>query len=231
MAELPVHLAGVRMALDPAGAVWLPDHRALIVADLHLEKATSFGVGRVRKNFLPPYDTRATLLNLTQLIARRNPALVICLGDSFHDRGGPDRLGDQARQIAALQAGRDWLWITGNHDPELPAHIGGDVAEQIELDGLHLCHEPGASKGGGAGEIAGHLHPVAKIRTRGKSVRRRAFVGDNTRLIVPAFGVLTGGLNVLDPAFARHFGHGGLRTYMLGSRQVHPIGVAALRPD
>ncbi len=234
MIDLAVHLAGTRIALDPAGAAWIADRRALIVSDLHLEKASSFGVRKVRKSFLPPYDTRATLLNLTRLIARRNPALVVCLGDSFHDRGGPARLGDQIRQIAALQSGRDWLWIAGNHDPELPAAVGGEVAEGIELGGLRLQHEPGrraADDGRAGGEIAGHLHPVARIRVRGRSLRRRAFVCDNNRLIMPAFGVLTGGLNVLDPAFARLFGHGGLRTFMLGTRQVHALGAAALRPD
>lgn len=229
MAETPVHLAGTRIGLDPAGAVWLPKQKALIVADLHFEKATSFGIRRVAKTFLPPYDTRATLLKLTRLIARRNPALVICLGDSFHDPGGPERLGDQVRQIIALQAGRDWLWITGNHDRDLPREIGGDVADAVTFAGLTLRHEPGGA--GTDGEIAGHLHPVAKIRVRGRSVRRRAFVCDRQRLIVPAFGVLTGGLNVLDPAFARLFGHGGLRAYMLGTHQVHAIGGAALRPD
>ena len=232
MAELALHIAGARIGLDPAGAVWLPDERALIVSDLHLEKATSFGVRNVHKSFLPPYDSRATLLNLTRLIARRNPALVVCLGDSFHDDGGPERLGEQVRRIAALQAGRDWLWIAGNHDPRPPIHLGGDTAGSVELAGLRLRHEPGeGSNAAGRGEIAGHLHPVARIRVRGRSVRRRAFVCDKNRLIVPAFGVLTGGLNVLDPAFARHFGHGGLRAFMLGSRQVHALSPAVLRPD
>jgi DNA ligase-associated metallophosphoesterase len=227
MAELRMAFAGADIALDPAGALWLPASRTLVVADLHLEKASALARRRV---FLPPYDSAATLSALARLIMRRDPARVICLGDSFHDEAGAGRLGGaETARLAALQAGRDWIWISGNHDPALPASLPGKRADVILADGLTLRHEPLA--GAGRGEVAGHLHPAAKVRSRGRSVRRRAFVSDGTRLILPAFGVLTGGLNVLDRAFAGLFSDHGFRAFMLGRSRVHAVARSALRPD
>ncbi|TDI56471.1 MAG: ligase-associated DNA damage response endonuclease PdeM [Alphaproteobacteria bacterium] len=227
MAELRMSLAGTEIALDPAGALWLPASRTIVVADLHLEKASALAR---RRFFLPPYDSGATLSALARLIKRRNPARIICLGDSFHDDGGADRLGDSEKaRLGALQAGRDWLWIAGNHDPALPASLPGKRADVIIADGLTLRHEPLA--GAGRGEVAGHLHPAAKVRRHGRSVRRRAFVSDGTRLILPAFGVLTGGLNVLDKAFASLFGDQALRAFLLGRNRIYAIARSALRPD
>ncbi len=227
MAELCMNLAGAEIALDPAGALWLPESGTIVVADLHLEKASALAR---RRFFLPPYDSAATLSALARLIKRRNPARVICLGDSFHDEGGVDRLGDSEKaRLGALQAGRDWIWIAGNHDPALPASLPGKRADVILTDGLTLRHEPLA--GESRGEVSGHLHPAAKVRRHGRSVRRRAFVSDGTRLILPAFGVLTGGLNVLDKAFAGLFGDQGLRAFMLGRARIYAIERSALRPD
>ena len=134
MAELRMRFAGVDIALDPAGALWLPASRTLVVADLHLEKASALARRRL---FLPPYDSAATLSALARLIARRNPQRVICLGDSFHDEDGAGRLGrpDKAR-LSALQAGREWIWISGNHDPALPDDLSGSRADIILADGL-----------------------------------------------------------------------------------------------
>jgi len=227
MAELRMRLAGTEIALDPAGALWLPASRTLVVADLHLEKASALARRRL---FLPPYDSAATLHALARLVARRNPARVICLGDSFHDEGGAGRLGGaETARLGALQAGRDWVWISGNHDPALPAGLPGKCADVIVIDGLTLRHEPHA--GAAAGEVAGHLHPAAKVRRHGRSVRRRAFVSDGSRLILPAFGVLSGGLNVLDRAFAGLFGADGLRAFMLGQSRIFAVARPALRPD
>ena len=227
VAELRMRFAGADIGLDPAGALWLPASRTLVVADLHLEKASALARRRV---FLPPYDSAATLNALARLMARRNPARVICLGDSFHDEDGAGRLGGPEKaRLGALQAGREWVWISGNHDPALPAGLPGTRADVIVADGLTLRHEPLA--GAGRGEVAGHLHPAAKVRSHGRSVRRRAFVTDGTRLILPAFGVLTGGLNVLDRAFAGLFGTHGFRAFMLGRSRVHAVARAALRPD
>ncbi len=227
MAELRMCFAGVDIALDPAGALWLPASRTLVVADLHLEKASALARRRV---FLPPYDSVATLSALARLIARRDPARVICLGDSFHDDDGAGRLGvPEKARLDALQAGREWVWISGNHDPALPADLPGTRADVILADGLTLRHEP--QQNAAHGEVAGHLHPAAKVRRHGRSVRRRAFVSDGTRLILPAFGVLTGGLNVLDRAFTGLFGAHGLRAFMLGKARVYAVARAALQPD
>jgi len=227
MAELRMRFAGADIALDPAGALWLPASRTLVVADLHLEKASALARRRV---FLPPYDSAATLSALARLIALRRPARVICLGDSFHDEDGAGRLGGpETARLGALQAGRDWVWISGNHDPALPAGLPGTRADIIIADGLTLRHEPLA--GAGRGEVAGHLHPAAKVRRHGRSVRRRAFVSDGTRLILPAFGIMTGGLNVLDRAFAGLFSTHRFRAFMLGQSRIYTVARSALRPD
>lgn len=227
MPEARLGIADTQVTLDAAGAAWLPDSRTLVVSDLHLEKGSSFAR---RRMFLPPYDTGATLTALAAIVAARNPAQVICLGDSFHDNGGAERLQPEQRlRLTELQAGRHWIWISGNHDPALPIGLGGDMVEAVTVDGLTFRHEPSALPV--TGEVAGHLHPSAKISRYGRSVRRRAFATDGTRLILPAFGVLAGGLNVLDRAFAPLFAPERLVAFMLGNRRIFPVPVSALSPD
>lgn len=168
---------------------------------------------------LPPYDTTTTLMRLTAAIARRRPRLVIALGDSFHDCDGPDRLApEDCARLAALQAGRDWVWIAGNHDPELPDHVGGERYGEFRLGPLVLRHEPSAQ--GAHGEIAGHLHPVAVL-----GGRRRAFVSDGTRAIAPAFGAYAGGLNLHNPAIARLFA-GRVIVHVLGKDRVYAVAAS-----
>lgn len=199
-------VAGQRLLLDPAGALYEPRAGALIVADLHLEKGSSFAR---RGMMLPPYDTAATLARLTQAMMRWRPRVVIALGDSFHDREAGDRLSaEDCSRISALQAGREWIWISGNHDPEISPRVGGERHEQLPLGALTLRHEPCARDS--RGEIAGHLHPVAVI-----GGRRRAYVTDGTRLVAPAFGAYAGGLNLHHPAIARLFS---------GRRIAHVLG-------
>ncbi len=213
--------------LDPAGALYLADSRTLVVADLHLEKASAFAR---RGMLLPPYDTGATLRQLSYLVLQRDPRRVIALGDSFHDSDGFGRLSDADRlRLAALQGGREWIWIAGNHDPELPESIGGDVAEEVQADGLCFRHQP--VEGEALGEVAGHLHPAAKIRGNGRSVRCRAFATDGLRMVLPAFGVLAGGLNVLDRAFAPLFAPGALKPFLIGDGRLFPVAFAALCHD
>ncbi|MGH6924513.1 MAG: ligase-associated DNA damage response endonuclease PdeM [Propylenella sp.] len=220
-------IAGAEVVLDPAGALWVQASRTLVVADLHLEKASSFAR---RGMLLPPYDTGATLAHLAQVVARRNPRRVIALGDSFHDVEGYGRLADADRlRLATLQGGREWIWIKGNHDPEFPEGVGGDAVAELSADGLLFRHEPAESDA--PGEVAGHLHPAAKIRGNGRSVRCRAFATDGTRMILPAFGVLAGGLNVLDRAFATLFAPGALRPYLIGDGRLFPVAFEALCPD
>ena len=227
MAEMRTKVAGVEVVIDPAGALWLSESRTLVVADLHLEKASSFAR---RGMFLPPYDSSATLLSLAALVLRRSPRRVISLGDSFHDSAGHGRLSETDRaRLASLQRGREWIWISGNHDAALPSDIEGDIAAEFSLDGLLFRHEPVA--GEARCEIAGHLHPAAKVRGRGGSVRRRAFATDATRMVLPAFGVLSGGLNVLDRAFQPLFAPGALRAFLIGDGRLFPIAGGALSPD
>jgi DNA ligase-associated metallophosphoesterase len=220
-----VAIAGAAATLDITGALYLADADALVVADLHFEKGSSFAE---RGQMLPPYDTHATLVALADAVARFSPRTVIALGDSFHDVRGPERLDRSDRDaIAALQAGREWIWVTGNHDHTLPDHIGGTVAAELDLCGLALRHEPLAGAGA---ELAGHLHPVGKVAMRGRSVRRRCFVTDGTRCLLPAFGAYAGGLNVCDAAFKPLFPQG-FTAHLIGDGRVFAIGRAMLCRD
>ncbi|MEO1200224.1 MAG: ligase-associated DNA damage response endonuclease PdeM [Pseudomonadota bacterium] len=208
-------------AFEPCagGALWWAAERTLIVADLHLEKGSSFATKGV---FLPPYDTTATLTRLAQIITHRKPQRVIALGDSFHDQGGPARLvPSDLLALTALTAAVEWIWIAGNHDPVPPAGLGGTFSDELMIGGLTFRHEP--AKGAVDGEIAGHLHPVARLRRNGRSVRRRCFATNGARLILPAFGALTGGLNVLDDAFAPIFSGRKFTAWMIGTDEVYPV--------
>ena len=200
---------GARLVADPSGALVWPDQSAVVVADLHLEK----GSGYARKGtLLPPYDSAATLVRLTALVDSLHPERVLCLGDSFHDGDAPARLtGAERDSIAALTRRTDWVWIEGNHDPAPPQDLGGRVASEIVVGPLVFRHQSRA----GIGEISGHLHPKAYVPTRGGHVAGRCFVEDGQRLILPAFGAFTGGLDVLDPA---------IRTLMGPAFAVHVIG-------
>ncbi|MFE1601242.1 ligase-associated DNA damage response endonuclease PdeM [Methylobacterium sp. ID0610] len=220
-------LAGEALTLDLSGALWLDAHRTLVVSDLHLEKGSSFAARSGQ--FLPPYDTRETLAALHEAVARFDPARVVALGDSFHDAGGPGRMdpGDHAL-IAALQEGRDWIWINGNHDRAVQDGVGGRFADALVVGGLTLRHEP--SPGAAPGEVAGHLHPVGKVAMRGRAVRRRCFATDGERLVMPAFGAYAGGLNVRSPAFDALF-PGGLTAHLLGDGRLFAIGRTMLTRD
>jgi DNA ligase-associated metallophosphoesterase len=222
-----IQIAGEEAACDHGGALYVPALRLLAVSDLHLEKGSSFA----RRGVLaPPYDTVATLTALQAIIARYEPLIVVSLGDSFHDGEGAARLPEAFRaHLLALMAGRDWFWIAGNHDPLPPADLPGATVAELAVSTLRFRHEP--SRGEAAGEIAGHLHPCARIVQRGKSVRRRCFAGDGDRMIMPAFGAFTGSLNVLDRAYAGLFRRESLTAYMLGDGCVFPIAGTRLRPD
>ncbi|RCS25178.1 ligase-associated DNA damage response endonuclease PdeM [Phyllobacterium salinisoli] len=219
-------IAGVEAVCDPAGALYLPQMRLLVVSDLHLEKGSSFAR---RGMMLPPYDTAATLELLAAVIARHNPALIVSLGDSFHDGHASARLpAPYVSRLHELMSGREWVWITGNHDPERPVGLPGDVADELAIGPLIFRHEP--QSGSAPGEIAGHLHPAAKIVRRGRSVRRPCFASDGERLIMPAFGAYTGALNVLDRAFRGLFAEDRLLAFMLGANRVYPVGRSVLFP-
>lgn len=237
--SLSVRIAGEACVLRCSGAMWVPAHGALIVADLHLEKGSAFAV---RGQLLPPYDSRATLDRLEAEIVELNPAVVVLLGDSFHDaKAIPRMAADDRARLDRLAAGRDWLWLEGNHDREalnrsmardadtasrLPGRIVGDMT----LGSLRLTHEPEAltADDDRRGEVAGHLHPAAKIAAYGRGVRRPCFVTDGSRIVLPAFGAFTGGLNVRDPAIADLFAAPPMAA-ALGRDRVHALDWAILR--
>lgn len=208
-------LADVPLLADCSGALYWPEQGLLAVADLHLEKGSSFAA---RGQLLPPYDTAATLARLGRLIAHYAPRVVVAVGDSFHDGGGPARLSREDRDnLLALQRGRDWIWLTGNHDPEPAANIGGVFHAMLALGALTFRHLPAGSPG----EIAGHLHPVARVSHRGRAVSRRCFAADANRMVMPAFGAFTGGLNIRDAAFADLFGTLAFTAHMLGEDRLY----------
>src|SRR5438034_6197051 len=212
-----VMVADVTFMADLSGALFWQEQRLLVVSDLHLEKGSSFAARGV---LLPPYDTVATLGRLAAVIARHGPRMVIALGDSFHDRDAHERLSAPDREaLSAMQARRDWIWIAGNHDPVLPSDLGGVVADEVAIGPIMFRHEPT----GAAGEIAGHLHPKARVSTRGRAMERRCFACDGERAVMPAFGAYTGGLSIRDPAFAKIFRTAGLMAHVLGDTKLHAI--------
>jgi DNA ligase-associated metallophosphoesterase len=222
-----ISLAGVTVIADPAGALFWPDERLLVVADLHLEKGSAFAARGV---LLPPYDTTATLARLARLVEHYAPRLVIALGDSFHDGGGPARMTDISRAaLMVLQRGRDWVWIAGNHDPDPAENIGGRFADVLAFGALNFRHEP--SPKSSDGEIAGHLHPQARVSQRGRAVSRRCFACDGKRLIMPAFGAYAGGLNVRDRAIVSVFGALSFTAHMLGVARLYAVPAARCLAD
>ena len=207
-----LRLRDMEIICRPAGALWIEQHAALIVADLHLEKGSSFAR---RGQLLPPYDTAETLSRLEAEVAHLSPRLIVFLGDTFHDAGGEERLDlSDRRRLEALALGRAMVWLVGNHDREVPRDLPGDTGDAFEIADLHLVHEPRETPRGV--EIAGHLHPCAKVRGKAASIRRRCFLTDGERMILPAFGRL----------LRRH-----PLAAVLGRDRVHAIGWPSLEAD
>lgn len=208
-----------------AGALYWPAREALVVSDLHFEKGSHFATKGV---LLPPYDTRTALRRLGSLIATHQPKTVVSLGDAFHDGDAEARMDEEdAAALQSIIGAADWIWILGNHDPSPPARFAGAVERSLRLGGLTFRHEPSPRRE--AGEIAGHLHPVARVRAETQLMRRRCFASDGERLVMPAFGAYAGGLNVLDEAFAPLFDD--FTAWMLGASGVYAFGRDALIPD
>jgi uncharacterized protein len=222
-----LHLAGIALAADCAGALYWPEEGLLAVADLHFEKGSSFAR---RGSLLPPYDTTETLARLARLIASYAPRIVIALGDNFHDGDGPARLSAPDRaSLGALQRGRDWIWIAGNHDPDPADGIGGTFAANVSVGPLTFRHHP--SRHATEGEVAGHLHPLARIVQRGRAVSRRCFVTDGKALVMPAFGAYAGGLSIRDRAFAAVFGSRNFTAHMLGDNRLYAFAASRCLQD
>jgi uncharacterized protein len=199
---VPFLFAGHELIALPQGALFWPARKALIVADLHLEKASWFARGG---QMLPPYDSQATLADLTALVAATGAAETWCLGDSFHDSEGCNRLSAQARaMLTGLTGALRFVWITGNHDAALTDHCGGEILVEADVDGLILRHE--ADPAEARPELSGHFHPKLRLHRRGRNVARRCFVLSRTKLILPAFGALTGGLDAGHPEIVKAVG-------------------------
>ena len=225
-----ITVAGVPLIADIAGALYWPEEGLLVVSDLHLEKGSAFAVRGV---LMPPYDTATTLDRLAGLLTRYAARILVALGDNFHDGGGPARLaGSDRAHLLELQRGRDWVWIAGNHDPDPREGIGGAFARSLALGPLAFRHEPAAAPGrGGNGEIAGHLHPAARIHQRGRTLTRKCFATDGTRLVMPAFGAYTGGLNIRNVAFVKLFGALGFTAHLIGQRRLYTFAAARCLAD
>ncbi len=216
--EAVLSVAGTQFLATADGALVWPEESLVVVSDLHLEKGSSFAE---RRMLLPPYDTSATLARLARLLGRFAARRLIFLGDSFHDRRADARIAPRDREtLLHCIHRREVFWIAGNHDPHPPAGFGGTATAELAIGPVLFRHEP--SHGAEAGEIAGHLHPVARVATRGRSLRRRCFAGDGTRAILPAFGAYAGGLNVRDAAFAPLFPNG-FTAHLMGDERVFPF--------
>ncbi len=225
-----ISVNGEVLTADLLGGAYWAARDTLIVSDLHFEKGSSFARRGV---MLPPYDTRTTLMRLEKLMRTYAPKRVISLGDAFHDGEAEARIDDEdAERLEALTRSADWLWIVGNHDPEPPARFAGSSACVAEIGGLVFRHEP--TDGAAPGEVAGHLHPCARVIAEGRALRRRCFAADavggaGTRLVMPAMGAFTGGLNVLDDAFAEVLPDP--VAWVMGADGVYPVTPANLAPD
>jgi len=203
---------------DCSGALVWPDQKLLVVADLHLEKGSFFAQ---KGSAIPPYDSRASLDQLIKVLTRWSPSRVISLGDSFHDPDGCRRLSVTDREeIRRLTSEFDWTWVSGNHDPSPPMDLGGTSAEEVTIGKFVFRHLP--SMRSELAEIAGHLHPKASVKARGRKVSRPCFVSDRRRVLLPAFGAYTGGLSVLNPAVAALFPDD-YHAYLLGKDQIHMV--------
>ncbi len=229
MSPAPFHIGTERVMLDPAGVLYWPAARLLAVADLHLEKGSA---AARRGALLPPWDTRITLDRLLNRVCHWRPEIVVALGDSFHDNGGPARLppveADRLRRIAAATR---LFWVLGNHDPLPPDGLPGEHGDAFRLGPLAFRHESRARSlrhEAERAEICGHHHPKARVATRGGPISRPCFVADPARMIMPAFGAYTGGLDVSHPAIATLFPRGG-RAFLLGAERLFSFALAEMR--
>lgn len=223
MTAAPIHLAGERLMLEPAGYAAWPAQKLLAFADLHLEKGSAFAA---RGQLLPPYDTKETLERLSRALRRWAPRRLVLLGDSFHDAGGCARLpaADQATLLRLLD-GIEVTWVLGNHDPVAPPGMPGTSVGEIRIGPLSFRH---VAQAGATGELSGHYHPKATAPTRAGGVTRPCFLFDGRRLLLPAFGAYAGGLDVADPAIAALFPRGG-RAFLLGPERLYSFPTGPLR--
>jgi uncharacterized protein len=221
--EHRISLAGLDFMPDLSGALYVPDFKTLLVADLHLEKASNMARRGVH---LPPYDTRASLTQLQAVTAAIQPQQMIFLGDSFHDNEARDRIDEaDLAMLRAMTERVQTVWITGNHDPLPPTDVGGRIVKEVALGSITLRHVPGDLKEGEF-EIAGHLHPGAGVSQRGRHIRCKCFIGNASRVIMPAFGSFTGGLSVSAAPFKQVFAKKDYHVWMLGDCAIYKLPAA-----
>ncbi|MEM1378359.1 MAG: ligase-associated DNA damage response endonuclease PdeM [Pseudomonadota bacterium] len=218
-----IHFAGKTFIADRSGALWWEDEKTLLLADLHLEKGSRYAAGG---QLIPPYDSGTSLARLATVIETYQPNRVACLGDSFHDKEAGHRLPEAYREVLKdLVKNRDWLWISGNHDPDPPEGLGGTPLVEAEIAGLTLRHQAARPT---TPEISGHYHPKASVRVRHKRITGRCFVFDHQRLILPAFGAYTGGLSVRAPELRTLFADSA-HVLVIGARRMFAFPLNKLR--
>ncbi|HHS89033.1 MAG TPA: ligase-associated DNA damage response endonuclease PdeM [Rhodobacteraceae bacterium] len=204
-----------------SGVLWIADRQTLVVSDLHLGKS-----GRVVRRggpMLPPVETRDTLARLETEIERTGARTVVCLGDSFDDlEAGRQLPEDEGQWLGRLQAGREWIWIEGNHDPG-PFDLGGSHLRECQIGPLTLRH---IALAGDTGEISGHYHPKFILKSHGSHISRPCFLYDAARLILPAFGAFTGGMNCHEPELRKLFGQKAFAVTIGRQAQVFPLPAA-----
>jgi len=220
-ARIETAFAGVPLVLDARGAAYLPDADTLIVSDLHLEKGSYYAARGVP---VPVCDTRETLRRLADVIAAYSPARVVCLGDSFHDRSARGRLctDDFAELTRIARHVPDWVWVSGNHDPQPPDGLTGRSAPRLDIAGLTLAHQPVDAADA---QIIGHYHPKLKFRLKGHKVTGPCFVAGAERLVMPAFGAFTGGLRVTRDAPWPGLLGADWRQYLIFQDQLWPVSL------
>lgn len=222
-----IKLCGVTLLPDVTGALYWPEEDTLIVSDLHFEKNPAFAKRGVN---LPPHDTSSTLTVLEGLFRFYRPWRVVVLGDSFQDEDASLRLSaGETTRLKALTLNSEWVWVSGKNDPEPPKDFGGEAAENFSIGSLVLRHEPGAP--GTIGEIAGYLHPAARVMSRGRHIRRKCFLSDKDRIVLPALGAFTGGRNVLSEPFTELFPKKRFHAWILGNDTVYPVAATRLLLD
>ena len=198
MNRCEISLSSAQLTALGSGALWWADQRLLCVSDLHLGKSER--ILRRGGTALPPYETQDTLSRLEADLDATDARIVICLGDSFDDLSAAQNLNEIERMwITKLQTGRRWIWIEGNHDPG-PIDLGGSHLAELQLPPLTFRH---IAQKGKSGEVSGHYHPKVQLSIRKKRITRPAFLLDVDRLILPAFGTYTGGLNSNDDALTQ----------------------------
>ena len=224
MIATPFVFAEEHFLLDPAGCLFWPRLALLAVADLHLEKGSASARGG---QLVPPWDTRVTLARLSALVARYRPLQLVAVGDSFHDDQAASRL--EAEDLAVLEGiacQAQLVWVTGNHDPSPPHGVAGESVSELAAGPVVFRHQ---ARRGATGEISGHYHPKARVVTRAGEIVRACFIADADRVILPAFGAYTGGLDVQNPAIASLF-PGGAEAFLLGRTQLFRFAVPPSAP-